>query len=52
VWISNEVPGVFPEVAARAKRRGPPGSFLLAVNGHPVAWTDPHGAWIDWLEAG
>ncbi|MGE0222375.1 MAG: DUF2332 domain-containing protein [Acetobacteraceae bacterium] len=50
VWISNEVPSVFPEIAARAKRQGPPGSFLLAVNGHPLAWTDPHGAWIDWLE--
>jgi hypothetical protein len=49
VWISHEVPGVFPEIAARATRPGPAGSFLLAVNGHPVAWTDPHGAWIDWL---
>ncbi len=50
VWISHEVPGVFPDIAARAARPGPAGSFLLAVNGHPVAWTDPHGAWIDWLE--
>ncbi len=50
VWICHEVPSVFPEIAARAARPGPAGSFLLAVNGHPVAWTDPHGAWIDWLE--
>lgn len=50
VWISHEVPSVFPDIAAGAARPGPAGSFLLAVNGHPVAWTDPHGAWIDWLE--
>jgi hypothetical protein len=51
VWICNEVPGAFPDIAERAARPGPPGSFLLSVNGNPVAWTDPHGAWIDWLEA-
>ena len=52
VWISNESPGVFPAIAARVRRRGPPGAFLLAVDGVPVAWTQPHGAWIDWLEPG
>jgi hypothetical protein len=52
VWISNEAPGVFPAIAARLRRRGPPGAFLLAVDGVPVAWTQPHGAWIDWLEPG
>jgi hypothetical protein len=50
VWISNEAPGVFPAIAARVRRRGPPGAFLLAVDGVPVAWTQPHGTWIDWLE--
>jgi hypothetical protein len=45
VWISNEAPGVFPEIAARAGTPPRPGSFLLAVDGKPVAWTDPHGAW-------
>lgn len=49
VWISNEAPFVFPDIAARAPRPGPPGAFLLAVNGEPLAWTDPHGAWIDWF---
>jgi hypothetical protein len=51
VWISNEAPFVFPEIAARLAgpvRRGP---LLLAVNGEPTAWTDPHGAWIDWIGA-
>jgi hypothetical protein len=49
VWISNEAPFVFPEIAARLAgpvRRGP---LLLAVDGEPTAWTDPHGAWIDWI---
>jgi hypothetical protein len=52
VWISNESPGVFPAIAARVRRRGPPGAFLLSVDGEPAAWTQPHGEWIDWLEPG
>lgn len=51
-WISNEAPYVFPDIAARLAgpaRRGP---FLLALDGEPAAWTDPHGAWIDWLGTG
>ena len=48
-WISNEYPGVFLDVAGRAGERGAPGRFLLAVNGSPVAWTDPHGAALDWI---
>lgn len=49
VWISHEVPGTFPDIAERVAKAGPPGAFLLSVNGQPVAWTDPHGAWIEWL---
>jgi hypothetical protein len=49
VWISNEAPRVFPEIATRAGARSPPGQFLLAVNGAPVAWTDPHGASLEWI---
>lgn len=49
VWISNEAPGVFPDIAARTRVPRPTGAFLLAVDGTPIAWTDPHGAWIDWL---
>jgi hypothetical protein len=48
-WISNEAPGVFPDIAAKLVRRGPRGAFLLAVDGVPVAWTDPHGGWIEWI---
>ena len=46
VWISNESPGVFPAIAARMTKPRPPGAFLLAVDGEPMAWTDPHGAWL------
>jgi hypothetical protein len=49
IWVSNEVPGVFPSVRERLTRPGPRGAFLLAVNGTPVAWTDPHGGWIEWI---
>jgi hypothetical protein len=48
-WISNEYPGVFPDIADRAGARGTPGRFLLALNGAPVAWTDPHGAALEWI---
>jgi hypothetical protein len=44
VWISNETPRVFHPGLA-----GPKGAFLLSVNGEPTAWTDPHGAWIEWF---
>jgi len=50
VWISNEVPGVFPTIASRAGANDTPGRFLLAVNGAPVAWCDPHGAALEWIE--
>ncbi|MGB9365028.1 MAG: DUF2332 domain-containing protein [Xanthobacteraceae bacterium] len=50
-WISNEMPGVFPEIAKRAPARGPAGHFLMALNGTPVAWTDPHGASLEWIAA-
>jgi hypothetical protein len=47
VWVSNEAPAVFPEIAARAGSAPRPGAFLLGVDGDPVAWTDPHGAWAE-----
>jgi hypothetical protein len=49
VWVSNEAPGVFPSVRDRLTRAGPRGAFLLSVDGAPVAWTDPHGGWIEWI---
>ena len=50
-WVSNETPGVFPAIAQRTDGRGAPGRFLLSMNGAPVAWSDPHGASLDWIAA-
>lgn len=50
-WIANEAPQVFPDIALRASRERPKGNFLLCVNGVPMAWTDPHGASVDWMGA-
>jgi hypothetical protein len=47
IWISNEHAQVFPALAAQAP--APRGRFLLACNGRPLAWTDPHGAAMDWF---
>ena len=49
VWISNEVPAVFPDIAARAPTPVPRGKFLLAVDGEPKAWTGPHGQSLEWF---
>ncbi len=49
VWISNEAPSVLPAIAAKLAGAGPLGGFLLARDETPLAWTDPHGGWIDWL---
>ena len=48
VWISNEVPSVFHDVAIRAPAV-PRGRFLLAVDGVPKAWTGPHGQSLEWF---
>ena len=49
IWISNESPATFPEIARRAPASASPGQFLLSVDGKPIAWTGPHGQSIDWF---
>ncbi|WP_082497976.1 DUF2332 domain-containing protein [Pseudorhodoferax sp. Leaf267] len=49
VWVSNEAYGVFPEIDARLSAAVPQGCFILSMNGVPVAFTGPHGQFIDWL---
>jgi hypothetical protein len=51
VWISNELPSVFPELARAAPPPPSRDHFLLAVDGRPVAWTAPHGQAIHWFAA-
>lgn len=49
-WISNEGVEVTPGVAAglpRMPRHS--SSFVLALDGEPRAFTQPHGAWLEWL---
>lgn len=48
IWISNEGPRTFPTFVEAA---GPvhEDMFLLAVDGHPIAWTGPHGQEIRWI---
>ena len=47
VWLSNEAPGVVPGISAPPCPGGP---FLLIRDGDtPLAYTDGHGAWVQWL---
>jgi hypothetical protein len=48
VWLSNEAPGVLPGSAAASA--GEAGNFVLVKDGGtPLAATDGHGTWLDWL---
>jgi hypothetical protein len=49
VWLCNESPLALPEIAARIGKEetdAHPGDFLLARDGEPIAWTDPHGTFF------
>jgi len=48
-WISNEAPQVVSDILEVPPLLHPSGKFLLAVDGRPMAWTDPHGRSIDWI---
>ena len=52
-WLSNEGPGVVADVpltAAAVRRARENAAFVLALGGRtPLALTDGHGAWLDWL---
>lgn len=55
VWLANENPRVIPGMdladlpAPPSGNGSPTDEFVLARNGIPLAWTDPHGTWLDWL---
>jgi hypothetical protein len=46
VWLSNEGPGTVPGVTVPAHDGLP---FVLVRDGQPLALTDSHGTWLDWL---
>lgn len=52
VWISNEAPRVFPDIAAQASQPAPHWRFLLSVDGEPKAWAGPHGQSLEWFASG
>ncbi|MFB8008243.1 DUF2332 domain-containing protein [Nocardia sp. NPDC056000] len=53
-WITNEGVGVLDSVAARLPHSPSTtrGSFALSLDGHPLAYTGPHGQSLDWIAAG
>jgi hypothetical protein len=49
VWLSNEGPGVLPGITVPPAEGSP---FVLVRDGRaPVALTDSHGTWLQWLPA-
>ncbi len=46
-WVSNEGPGVLPDVTGDLAV--PPGRFVTALDGVPVALSHGHGHAVDWL---
>ena len=52
VWISNEIPAVFPGFARDIPPPPSLGRSLLMLDGVPVAWAGPHGQSLDWFGLG
>ncbi len=52
VWVANEGLQNIPGAADPGAVHPDPAACLLCVDGAPVAWTDGHGTWIDWLRDG
>ena len=49
-WLSNEAQGVLPGVLEKLSETPPlTSAFILAHNGHPIAFTHPHGRSLHWL---
>ena len=48
-WIANEPPGVVELELPPRPGRTPGGEIVLSLDGEPLAWADPHGAWLQWV---
>lgn len=52
VWLSNEGFGVLPKFGGQLPTLADPAAFVLVRDCEtPLALTDPHGTWIQWLTA-
>jgi hypothetical protein len=50
VWLSNEVPGVLPDLINQPTPPPDTNPFVLVRDGRTVvAVTDGHGNWIQWI---
>jgi hypothetical protein len=49
-WIAQEAPGVL-DVPLPEPPPADTASYVLALDGEPLAFTAPHGGWISWLPA-
>ena len=53
-WLANEgqgvVPGVMERVAALGAQPTSPSDFVLSTDGEPMAFTQPHGRALHWIE--
>ena len=48
-WIASEPPGVVELTQPPRPEPAPGGEILLSLDGEPLGWADPHGAWLKWL---
>jgi hypothetical protein len=48
-WIANEPPGVVELAQPPRPGPAPGGEILLSLDGEPLGWADPHGAWLRWV---
>lgn len=51
-WIANEPPSLVQTRSPAPARPVSGAAFLLSLDAAPVAWADPHGAWLTWLDEG
>lgn len=50
-WVSNEGKTVLPTITATGPQVPPElATFILALDGHAVAWTHQHGTTMTWLQ--
>jgi hypothetical protein len=46
--LACEAPQVIPGIGSGIAAEGERGEFLVALDGEPLAWADPHATWLRW----